>query len=62
MPGEGSPTALLQSLSLQRNSSSKGKEPEEVMGLSKLPYDMLLNIATYLELRDVYSLQLVSSI
>jgi len=34
-------------------------EPED-MGLSTLPYDLLLNIATYLDLRDVHALHLVS--
>lgn len=30
-------------------------------GLSSLPYDLLLNIATFLDLRDVHALHLVSS-
>ena len=43
--------------SLPKNSTT---EPED-MGLSTLPYDLLLNIATYLDLRDVHALHLVSS-
>lgn len=35
-------------------------KPEEKMGLNTLPYDLLLNIATRLELRDVHALHLVS--
>jgi hypothetical protein len=30
-------------------------------GLSSLPYDLLLNIATFLDLRDVHALHLVSN-
>lgn len=30
------------------------------MGLGTLPYDLLLNISTYLDLRDVHALHLVS--
>jgi len=43
--------------SLPKNSTT---EPVG-MGLSTLPYDLLLNIATYLDLRDVHALHLVSS-
>ena len=32
------------------------------MGLNTLPYDLLLNIASYLELRDIHALHLVSSL
>jgi len=35
-------------------------ESEVNMGLSSLPYDLLLNIATFLGLRDVHALHLVS--
>jgi hypothetical protein len=31
-------------------------------GLSSLPYDLLLNIATFLDLRDVHALHLVSNL
>jgi hypothetical protein len=30
------------------------------MGLSSLPYDLLLNVATYLDLHDIHALHLVS--
>jgi hypothetical protein len=30
------------------------------MGLSRLPYDLLLNIACFLDLRDIHALHLVS--
>jgi hypothetical protein len=36
------------------------KAIEGEMGLGTLPYDLLLNIATYLDLRDVHALHLVS--
>lgn len=35
-------------------------ETESSAKLSNLPYDLLLNIATYLDLRDVHALHLVS--
>jgi hypothetical protein len=34
-------------------------EAESSAKLSNLPYDLLLNIATYLDLRDVHALHLV---
>jgi|HubBroStandDraft_6_1064221.scaffolds.fasta_scaffold3953246_1 hypothetical protein len=30
------------------------------MGLHNLPYDLLLNVAQYLDLKDVHALQVVS--
>lgn len=38
----------------------KKSESEEQMGLNTLPYDLLLNIAAYLDVHDVHALHLVS--
>jgi hypothetical protein len=38
----------------------KEKDREEEMALHTLPYDLLLNIAHYLDLQDVHALHLVS--
>ena len=35
-------------------------ESEEMVGLGTLPYDLLLNIALYLDLYDIHALHLVS--
>lgn len=39
-------------------STTTHKNEDEKMGLSTLPYDLLLNIASYLELRDIHALHL----
>lgn len=39
---------------------SKDKSQAEMPNLQNLPYDLLLNIAQYVDLRDVHALQLVS--
>jgi hypothetical protein len=41
--------------------SSKDKSQAEMPNLQNLPYDLLLNIAQYVDLRDIHALQLVSS-
>ncbi|RDB20732.1 hypothetical protein Hypma_012244 [Hypsizygus marmoreus] len=64
--GSRKPTALQNSLNnplmLGLSSCSEPatlkSEPEEKMGLNTLPYDLLLNIASRLELRDVHALHL----
>ena len=43
-------------------STTTHKNEDEKMGLNTLPYDLLLNIASYLELRDIHALHLVSSL
>jgi hypothetical protein len=43
-------------------STTTHKAEDEKMGLNTLPYDLLLNIASYLELRDIHALHLVSSL
>lgn len=35
-------------------------DTQEMISLATLPYDLLLNIARHLELRDIYALQFVS--
>jgi hypothetical protein len=42
-------------------SLSKDKSQAEMPNLQNLPYDLLLNIAQYVDLRDVHALQLVSA-
>jgi hypothetical protein len=36
------------------------KNKNQIMPLHNLPYDLLLNISQYLDLHDIYALQLVS--
>ncbi|KAF8655886.1 hypothetical protein AX16_002871 [Volvariella volvacea WC 439] len=40
--------------------SAHGTDKEMKMGLNNLPYDLLLNIASYLDLYDIHALQLTS--
>lgn len=41
--------------------SARDPAPAERMGLDTLPYDLLLNIASRLDLADVHALHLVST-
>lgn len=43
-------------------SSDLPKSKKQIISLHSLPYDLLLNISQYLDLRDIHSLQLVSPI
>ncbi|KAF4621178.1 hypothetical protein D9613_001133 [Agrocybe pediades] len=61
MLGEGPCVPSTSHLPSPPPNTRQEKEKEEVMGLSTLPYDLLLNIATYLDLRDVHALHLTCS-
>jgi len=42
------------------SSAPPSKPTDEEMVLQTLPYDLLLNVAQYLDLQDVHALQIVS--